>query len=328
MSKAAKPQTTFERWFPWKRYVPVIVAKKECPLEYHQRLVYSYLVYRLRKDQTATRAKIGKTLRLDKKAVKKTLKALADHKLASEEREQYTALVPAEGQAKWFASNGRTDEPWHRRFATYPVLRPKNNSKISTKTNAVLWLLYSLARKHGKPAVLGQAIAGLATLLNMSERGVKQGIDRLAAWGLVERIGTTFLLKEPTPDILKLWETRPILPTTPFSPPKVTLLTEKTDPDYESHRDMVLDINERIDHHSRMMLKADCPEKDIKEYWRYVIHNRLTDEQLWEYAVCDFESAFKIHAEQHRANGYKGHPMKLLWVKVKERFPERNADAY
>lgn len=317
-------ETNVDRWFPRKRYVPVIVATKQCPLEYHERLVYSYLVYRLRRDQTATRAKIVKTLRHDKKAVMKALGTLAAHDVISEDHGQYHAKEPAEPQKNWFASNRRTDVPWHRQFATYPVLHPKKGSPLSTKTNAVLWLLYSLARKYGKPVVFNQKIAGLANMLNMSEKGVKQGIDRLAKWGLVERGGTTFLLKEPSAQVLELWETRPILPTTPFTVVQLKLPADTTDPDYERTMDDVRTINERIDHHSRMMLKAECPEKEIHEYWRYVIRNTWGMTQLWEYTVCDFESAFRCHSEEHRANGYKGHPMKLLWLKVRERFPEQD----
>ena len=44
--------------------------------------------------------------------------------------------------------------------------------------------------------------------------------------------------------------------------------------------------------------------------------------------VCDFEGTFKVCAEQHRGNGYSGPPMKLLWKKTKERFPERAANAF
>ena len=137
-------------------------------------------------------------------------------------------------------------------------------------------------------------------------RGVKQGIDRLTEWGLVERVGTTFLLKEPTTEALALWETRPVQPTTPFKPVRLKLPDDTTAPDFENRKANVQTINERIDHHSRMMLKAECPEKDIHEYWRYVIRNTLTDEQLWEYAVCDFKSVFKDHSKEHHQKRVQG----------------------
>jgi hypothetical protein len=171
-------------------------------------------------------------------------------------------------------------------------------------------------------------MAGLASMLKMSAKGVKQGIDRLTAWGLIDRVGTMFLLKEPTTETLALWETRPILPTTRFKPVQLKLPADKTDPDYERNRDEVQDINEMIDRHSRMMLKAECPEQDIHEYWRYVIRNTLDTTQLWEYTICDFEGAFKHCAEQHRTNGYKGSPMKLLWMKVRERFHETDTSTF
>ena len=196
--KNVKAPTNIDRWFPNKRYVPMIVSTKKCPLKYHRRLVYSYLVYRLRQDQTATQAKVVKALRLDKTAVASAIGELETLGLVVRERGQYQAAEPNENQRQWFASNGRTDVPWHRQFATYPVLRPKKSSGLSTKTNALLWLLYSLAPKYGKPVVLGQHLAGLAVMLNMSAKGVKQGVDRLEKMGLIERVGSTFLLKQPT----------------------------------------------------------------------------------------------------------------------------------
>lgn len=302
MSKSVA-QTNVDRWFPWKRYVLMLVCTKKCSLTYHQRLVYSYLVYRLRKDQSATKAKIEKALRLDKGTVVNALTELTNVGLATREREQYWAAKPNTAQKGWFASNGRMDVPWNRQFATYVVLRPKKSSGLSTKTNALLWLLYSLAPKYGKPVVFGQHLAGLAVMLKMSQKGVKQGIARLETMGLIERVGTTFLLKQPTPEALAFWEDRPVQHNTAFKPLQLRLPEDTTDPDYESTRDNFLTINERIDHFSRMMLKAACPEQEIKEFWKYVIKNTLDITQLWEYAVCDFEGAFKVCAEQHRGNG-------------------------
>ena len=327
MGKSAL-QTNVDRWFPFKRYVPMVVSTKKCSLQYHQRLVYSFLVYRLRKDQATTKAKIETTLRLDKGTVVNALTALTNVGLAIKEGGQYRAVEPNDTHQGWFASNGRTDVPWNRQLATYVVLRPKKSSGLSTKTNALLWLLYSLAPKYGTPVVLGQHLAGLAVMLKMSRKGVKQGIARLENMGLVERVGTTFLLKQPTPEALALWEDRPIQHNTAFKPLQLRLPEDTTDPDYESTRDNCLIINERIDHFSRMMLKAACPEQEIKEFWKYVITNTLDITQLWEYAVCDFEGTFKVCAEQHRGNGYSGPPMKLLWKKTKERFPERDLSTF
>ena len=67
-----KAPTNAEKWFPNKKYVPVIATGK-CPLTYSQKMVYSYLVFRLRKEQTASRAKMVKVLRLAKSTVSKAL---------------------------------------------------------------------------------------------------------------------------------------------------------------------------------------------------------------------------------------------------------------
>lgn len=329
VSKTAA-QTNVDRWFPGKRYVPVIVSTKKCPLTYHQRLVYSYLVYRLRKDQAATKAKIVKVLRLAGKTVADGLIELERLSLTVKEQKWYRAVEPDESQKEWFASNRRTDVPWNRQFATYAVLQPKKASGLSTKTNAILWLLYSLAPKYGRPVVLGQYLAGLAAMLKMSGKGVKQGVEHLEELKLVERISTTFLLKQPTPESLALWEDRPVRQEKAFSLAGVLNLSIKNldpnDPEAARKKDDLATINEFLDRHGLMMQKAGCPPGDIIEYWGYVIKNSNLDE-LWDYAV-NFEGAFKHYGEQHRANGYSGSPMKLLWIKIKEHFPEPDPSTY
>jgi DNA-binding MarR family transcriptional regulator len=329
--KNDKEPTNVEKWFPNKKYVLMVVSKKKCPLKYHRRLVYSYLVYRLRQDQTATQAKMVKALRLDKTAVANAIVELETLGLVVRERGQYQAAEPNENQRRWFASNRRAGVPWHRQFATYPVLRPQKASGLSTKTNALLWLLYSLAPKFGKPVVLGQCLAGLAVMLNMSEKGVKQGVGRLEKMGLIEQVGSTFLLKQPTAESLALWEDRPVHHETAFkltSQVKVQMNNlDNTDPEYQQKVDDLATINEMFDRHGVMMQKAGCSPGEIIAYWRYVIKHIGGLDDMLMYAV-NFESAFKYYAEQHRAKGYSGSPMKLLWMKVKERFPEYDPSTF
>ena len=271
-----------------------------------------------------------KALRLDKQAVTNALAALEELKLAIKERGQYRATEPKATQKDWFASNRRTDVLWHRQFATYPVLRPKKSSGLSTKTNAVLWLLYSLAPQYGRPVVLSQHMAGLAVMLKMSEKGVKQGVVRLEDLKLIERVGTTFILKQPTDETLALWENRPVHHETAFKLAGVLNLCiknlDKNDPEAARKQDDLASINEMLNEHGLMMLKTDCLTRDIIDYWRYVIKHTNLDE-LWEYAI-NFNLWFKHIHEQHRENGYLGNPMKLLWMKVKERFPEHDPSTF
>ena len=323
-----KAPTNAEKWFPGKKYFPIVVSTKKCPLTYYERVVYSYLVFRLRKEQTATEARMVKVLRLARNTVSKAIARLEEIGLVGREQKWYRAAKPNDAQRAWFATNGRTDEPWNRHFATYAVYCPKEGSGLSTKTNALLWLLYSLAPKHGRPVVFGQYLAGLAVMLRMSERGVKQGVERLIGLGLVEQVGTTFLLRQPSAETLARWEDRPIREGTTFKMlVHIRLPNDTTDPDYEQKKDDAVTVNEMLDRHGLMMRKAGCPVGDIFEYWRYVInHTDLT--QLWEYVVCNFEGAFKYYAEQHRANGYSGSPMPLVWKKVKEQFAEHDLNTY
>jgi predicted transcriptional regulator len=330
--KNDKAPTNIERWFPNKRYVPMVVSTKKCPLAYHQRLVYSYLVYRLREDQAATKGKMVRALRSDKTAVAKAVAVLEEFGLAVREGGQYRAAEPNENQRQWFASNTRTDVPWHRQFATYSVLRPRKGAGLSTKTNAILWLLYSLAPKFGQPVVLGQHLAGLAVMLNMSAKGVKHGVGSLEEKGLVERIGSTFLLKQPTSEVLAVWEDRPVHQEKVF---KLTASVrvkmskvDTADPEYQRRVEDVATINELLDQHGVLMQRAGCSPADIIAYWRYVITNCGGITEMWQYVVCHFEGVLKYYSEQHRLHGYSGSPMKLLWSKVKERFPEYDPSTF
>ena len=290
-------------------------------------MVYSYLVFRLRQDQTAATPKMVKVLRIDKKAVASAIVELEELGLVVGEQKWYRASEPNEDQKKWFASNRRTGVPWNRQFATYPVILPKKASGLSTKTNAILWLLYSLAPKFGTPVVSRQYLAGLAAMLNMSGKGVKQGVERLITLGLIEQFGSTFFLKQPTSESLALWVDRPIRQETAFkltSHVKVVLRQDEHDPEMARMNDDAATINEFLDSHGLMMRKAGCSEGDIIGYWRYIINHNGGLTKLWEYVVCDFEGTLNVYSEQHRANGYSGSPIKLLWLKVRERFPERN----
>jgi len=103
---------------------------------------------------------------------------------------------------------------------------------------------------------------------------------------------------------------------------------DDNDPDAAGKKDDLATINEFFDRHGLTMQKAGCSPGDIIEYWRYVIKNSNDLTRLWEYVVCDFEGAFQCYGEQHRANGYSGSPMKLVWKKVKERFPEQDPSTF
>ena len=326
MSKTAAIPTNVERWFPSKRYIPLIVKTTRCSLTYHQRLIYSYLVYRLRKDQTATKAKIIASLRVDKATVATALVALGELGLLSEDGRQYRAVEPNNIQKKWFASNRRTNVPWHRQFATYPVLRPVRSSRLSAKTNGLLWLLYSLAPKYGKPVVNCQHLTGLAVMLDMSLKGVSNGVARLENLGLVERTGETFRLRQPTAETLAFWEDRPVRQEKAFTLASIINLhlpnLDKDDPEARRKLDDLETINTMLDRNGLLMQEAGCPPGDIIACWEYVV-SRMKLDDLWDFAV-NFKEWFSCLLEEHRGNGYVGNPMTFLWLKVRERFPEHD----
>jgi hypothetical protein len=204
-----------DRWFYNKRYVPLIATRKACKINFQQRYIYSYLVFRLSKEQGATKRRIASVLGIDRgEAVPNALNALQKEaegrcKLVEEGEGEFWALEPTGDAGEWFAKNRRTDESWHRQFSTYKVFMPTKESKLTTKTNGLLWLLYSLAPRWKRPVVTNQTKKGLAVLLGVSQKCVDSALDTLGKHELVRIDGNDYELLPPKEECLTWWKDRP-----------------------------------------------------------------------------------------------------------------------
>ena len=108
----ANSQKNPDRWFPRKRYVLMIASKKACKLSYHQRLVYSYLVFRRSREQGAATSKIANVLRIDREAASRALYRLASEWSLVENRDgRFWACEPTDQTSTWFANNRRDGDP-------------------------------------------------------------------------------------------------------------------------------------------------------------------------------------------------------------------------
>lgn len=315
MSKS-KTVTLSERWFPGKKYVPLLSVTKACRLTYHERLIYSFLVFRRSRDQGATKKKIADRLGIDRgETVPKALTKLGGSEedwipLVELRDGHYWAMEPTGEVADWFASNMRTNEPWYRHFSTFKVYIPSEQSPLTAKVNALLWLLYSLARRSGQPYVLDQNQKGLAVLMGVSQKFVGSALEMLQGYGLV-KVGTLgFALSKPTAEQLAWWRDRPVRKDQErkqFVLSKVLgWVVEITDDDPPKLRGAKEDVNAAgkfVDGYAVQMIAAGYTEESIVAYWREVSKALSTTQKVLEF-VWRFEELFREAETIHRQNGY------------------------
>lgn len=317
MSRSA--QLAFpHRWFPRKRYVPLISIKKACGLTYHERLVYSFLVYRRSRDQGATKKKIAERLAIDRgETVPKVLEGLAvdttDRPRLVEERDgRYYAVQPSGPTVDWFAYNGRTREPWHRQFSTFPVFIPTQECPLTAKVNGLLWLLWSLAPRWGKPFIVNQNQKGLAVLMGASQKFIRSALETLRGHRLV-KVGTlAYFMLQPTAEQLAWWRDRPakkdrkearkfvLSQALGWKADKVRATDEPRDK--EKKEDMA-SICRAVDLFAGRMIAKGFTEEEIVNYWTEVENELRTVEGVMKFTWL-FEELFREAEAIHGESGY------------------------
>jgi len=124
--------------------VPVInESLKPNPLDPIQILVYGYLVFRSRKNKTASRTAIGRSLRLDRAAVGRAVLSLAGLGLVREdEKGLVEALAPVGTARQYFRFRKKAGDEWQGNFVFDRVFLPCSSGTLSVITNALFWRLY------------------------------------------------------------------------------------------------------------------------------------------------------------------------------------------
>jgi len=124
--------------------VPVInESVKPNPLDSIQVLVFGYLVYRSRKNKTASRTAIGRSLRLDRSAVRRAICSLGDLGLVREdEKGLLVALEPTGANRQYFRFRKKVASEWQGSFVFDRVFLPCSSRTLSVRTNALFWRLY------------------------------------------------------------------------------------------------------------------------------------------------------------------------------------------
>lgn len=313
------------RWFPKKRYIPMISSRKPCNLTYHQRLVYSYLVFRRSRDQGATRKKIATVLDIDREAASRASKHLVtgfdgQPPLAEWREGRLWALEPVGEVGSWFAFNGRSGDPWHRQFSSYRVYTPSKSCPLTTKANGLLWLLYSLAPRWGRPIVINQNHLGLSRLQGVTEKCIHANLGALAKHGLITEGTLMFSMQQPNPDQLEWWRDQPAKKTSKGKNKFLldqalnwavdSVKPEDTSQVKQAKEDM-RSVIQCFNRFANEMLAAKYSEEDIVAFWMSVKADLTTVNRLLAF-VLDFETTFKQAEAIHAEKGFAKSSINLL----------------
>lgn len=201
-------------WFPNKRYLRMLSCTKWNPLSHHQRMVYSYLAYKVRDDnKPVLRSDIEHALGLDRRTITSATSALARVGLCTKVGRGHVALAPGEESSSWF-SRPHEGKNWWECFRTYPLYilteaarssRGNPVGQVTEMDNAVMWLLFSLAKGA---EIVRQSNEGLRAILGCSINTVKGAINQLADKGLVMIRSDGYTLLQPDATRLGWWQDR------------------------------------------------------------------------------------------------------------------------
>jgi predicted transcriptional regulator len=179
--------------------VPVIHdGPKHSPLDPIQTLIYGFLIYRSRKNRSASRTEIGRSLHLDRAAVTRAIKSLAGLGLLVEDaNRRWLAVEPAGTVRDLFRFRTKCNGEWQSRFVYDRVCIPQSSSVLSVKTNAIFWRLYKLGRPvqsmpgylqaggHAECPVRFFTNKYLAAGLRCHRTTIRNGLQRLKKLGLI-----------------------------------------------------------------------------------------------------------------------------------------------
>jgi hypothetical protein len=160
-----------------KRVVKLVMDAKGSPLRFHDRLVYSFLVYRSRIGKGATKKEIAQAIGINHRTVCKALEVISSHGLVQKEGLHWSALKPKGEAAKLFRYHEKAGT-WQGCIKTIPLYLPSPGSPVSLRAHAILSVLMMKEKRYG---VAGISHAYLARALGMTEACVGTHIRALVA---------------------------------------------------------------------------------------------------------------------------------------------------
>lgn len=147
-----------------KQHLFFIWCRKECPLSFSERLVWSALVKADRMTgDGASQAKIAEWTGLDRKTIREALKAesllLSSGLVIKEHYRSWRAVKPTKVTTTWFGvkKKQKTREHWADDLAYWPVELPEAKPRLTF--DDVLWGLLCLL-KGSNDAVVHESLSG------------------------------------------------------------------------------------------------------------------------------------------------------------------------
>ncbi len=247
-----------------KRFVSMLLPRKDCQLDFNGLLVYSYLTYLTKHGRHARQKAIARALGLHRvTTVGDTITNLLAFGLVEAEGQAYLAR---DGQTAWFHQRKEATEHWHwiDRYAYYRLYLPAKGSPLSPRQNALLWLLKSWQKK-------GKVISrqGHASQLRISRRTVSRSITTLTEMGLWDGRKVTFEGHE------HLWQDATTKKATASEQRPLRLgryILGKFSDTYQmeifSER---ATMKTALDRHESRLIAAGYKAKDILEVWDYAL---------------------------------------------------------
>lgn len=165
-------------------------------------MIYGFLLYRLgNKDpalRSVARTALSTKLRIDKKAVDRSVAILVSGGAVAETNGRVSAVAPTGTALTWFRfQKNAAGKDWRERFIYDRVYLPRAHTAISIKTNLLFWHLMKLGhavdrmpgyfRVGGHPASPGFYLSAeyLAKGLRCDRKTISRGIARLKQLGLI-----------------------------------------------------------------------------------------------------------------------------------------------
>lgn len=171
-------------WFNNRQRLFIISATAACQLHFNDRLVYSLLIWQASNMTGGTLGNISRVTTMDWRTVRFAVDRLIAHDLAEWRDDKLYAREPSGDVAGWFATRSTNADHWWDRLAYFPVCLRRPDAPLSTRTSALLFLLYSLAR--GRRTATNQSSKGLGNMLSISPRTVTRSLKQLRDAELIE----------------------------------------------------------------------------------------------------------------------------------------------
>lgn len=170
----------------------------------HDRLAYSWLVYRARYGRGASQAQLAAATGLHRtQTIPPLLTRLLVSGLVEWRGRKVFAREPSPDQFVFTVDPRRQNDPWYNRLNYFMLLKPSATCPLTITQVAVLCLLYCRNMRVG--LAVEPRRKHLAALLQCSEKTVRTALHKLEEVGLLK----DGLLLPPTPDMQDWWEDRP-----------------------------------------------------------------------------------------------------------------------